>query len=112
MFSDNETKYWQKQYREGKIDDIDTLGEIRCVLDGTVEKLEKRINSWILWALIPIVIMILLGLTQSFSPIKYAQITDLLNLFGMALGTGLDPIPFFVVYVIVATILFKLLRKK
>jgi len=35
MLFDNETKYWQEEYRKGNLDDEDMPGEIRAVLEGT-----------------------------------------------------------------------------
>ena len=38
MLFDKETRYWQKEYREGHLEDVDMPGEIRALLDGSAEK--------------------------------------------------------------------------
>lgn len=38
MLFDKETRYWQKEYKEGNLDDVDMLGETKALLNGTAEK--------------------------------------------------------------------------
>lgn len=39
MFFDEETCYWQEQYRKGDINDDDLCGETIAMLDGTAIKM-------------------------------------------------------------------------
>jgi len=39
MLFDKETRYWQKEYKAGNLDDVDMPGEIRALLDGSAEKI-------------------------------------------------------------------------
>ena len=41
MFEDKETKFWQKEYRKGNLDNVDMPGEIRSILDGSAERMGK-----------------------------------------------------------------------
>jgi len=41
MLFDEETRYWQEEYRKGNLDDEDMCGETLALLDGSAEKYLK-----------------------------------------------------------------------
>ena len=111
MFTDKETKYWQEEYRKGNLDDMDMSGGILCILDGTVARITKTANRFCLWAAIPMVLMFTLAAIEAHRPALYAELRKFLDSIGVNLGTGCDPIPFLVIEVVVALIVFNVLRR-
>jgi hypothetical protein len=57
MLFNKETRYWQKEYREGRLDNVGMLGETRALLDGSAEK-----GFWVIVKVMCIVACLLLAL--------------------------------------------------
>ncbi|KKM94818.1 hypothetical protein LCGC14_1194440 [marine sediment metagenome] len=96
MLFDKETKYWQEEYRKGNLDDVDMFGETRALLDGTAERIGKSTRKFFLWAMIPTIMMFVLGFIKNSAPTTYERLQNVLTSYGAGLGTGLDPAPFLI----------------
>lgn len=111
MLSDKETKYWQEEYRKGNLDDMDMLGETHALLDGTAERIGKSALKFFLWAMIPTIMLFVLGFIQNSAPTTYGHLQNVLTSYGVGLGTGLDPTPFLILEVIAVIIVFNIFLK-
>lgn len=107
----SETKYWQEEYRKGNLDDMDMPGEIRCILDGTAERMNRTTIRWVLWALIPMTVLGIFAYLQTNKPMLYTQLQEILSSYGMALGTGYDPTSSLLVEIVIAIVLFNVVWK-
>jgi hypothetical protein len=54
-----ETKHWQKKYKEGELDDEVICGETTALLDGSAERIGKRV-------LIISVVVLVLSLVSAY----------------------------------------------
>lgn len=117
MLFDKETKYWQEEYRKGKLDDEIMLGETRALLDGTAEKEFFSCLKCFLLAIPTILCIVVFGHIQAGNPDTYNRIVSFLNDYNITPGINADPTYFFVFYVALLTIILniiitKKLRKK
>lgn len=108
MLFDEETRYWQEEYRKGNLDDIDMLGETRCLLDGTAEREFYKMIKRCILSVPTILLMVMFAFFQTRNNIKYMELYRYLQDCGISFGTNIDPYFCIIVYSIVLTVVLNI----